>query len=227
MKKGVWVLSMALALLGCKEDPPANGAAAGVGAAGFAGGAAGAVAGAGAAGTGAAGMTAGAGGAGAAGMGGASGIPGCSAATAGMPSALHAAAVEALAAMPPSSSCGGSTSCHQGVGKAGLVLLNVADLRTALVDKPSCEAPAIPLVDDSMGDAGLNNSWLWTKLTAPTDASGALTSNTAWGTSGSCGQTPSQPYGLRMPWGFAGTTYLSEANMAKVRNWICAGAPGP
>jgi hypothetical protein len=106
-------------------------------------------------------------------------------------------------------------------------LLNAPDLRTLLVGKMSCEAPAIPLVDGSMGDAALNNSWLWIKLTAPTDSSGNLVSNTAWGTIGNCGQTPPGGYGLRMPWGFSGMTYLSDANMAKVRNWICAGAPGP
>jgi hypothetical protein len=223
MKKGVSVFSMVLALLGCTEDPATNGTA-GMAAPAGAGGAGGVAA----AGTGGAGAGGGAGGTGMAGMGAGGAIPGCSAAMPGMPSALHAAAVEALAAMPPTSSCGGSTSCHQGAGKAMLSLLNVTDLRMALVDKMSCEAPMIPLVSGSMGDAALNNSWLWIKLTAPTDSSGNLVSNPAWGAVGSgCGQTPPSGYGLRMPWGFSGTTYLSDANMAKVRNWICAGAPGP
>jgi hypothetical protein len=222
MKKVVCVLSMVLALLGCKEDPPASNTTNGMAGTGAPlGGASGVGAG------GAAGAVAGTGGMGAGGMGAAGAVPGCSAAMPGMPAALHTAAVEALAAMPPTSTCGGSTSCHQGAGKAMLSLLNMTDMRTALVGKMSCEAPMIPLVDGSMGDAALNNSWLWIKLTAPTDASGNLVSNPAWGTPGSCGQTPPSGYGLRMPWGFAGTMYLGEANMAKIRNWICAGAPGP
>jgi hypothetical protein len=226
MMKGVCVFSMVLVLLGCKEDPATPVGGAGMGGAPVAG-ASGA---GGVSASGAGGAAAGGGGTGMAGMGGGSGaIPGCSAAMPGMPSALHAAAVEALAAMPPTSSCGGSTSCHQGAGKAMLSLLNVTDLRMALVGKMSCEAPMLPLVDGSMGDAALNNSWLWIKLTAPTDSSGNLVANPAWGPVGmtGCGQMPPSGYGLRMPWGFSGTTYLSDANMAKVRNWICAGAPGP
>jgi hypothetical protein len=253
MMKAVCLASMVLALLACGDDEPSDGVAgaggaagsagAGAGGAGVAGGAgitagAGGMAGAGAGGAGAGGAAgmAGMGGAGTggaagmAGMGGAAAaIPGCSVAdTSAAPSALHAAAVEALAAMPPMSSCGGSTSCHQGTGKAGLSLLGVTDLRMTLAGKASCEVPSIPVVDgDATGDAALSNSWLWIKLTAPVDGSGALIADPSWEMSGNCGQMPGQPYGGRMPWGFFADDYLSEANMAKVRNWLCAGAPGP
>lgn len=239
-------LAVVLALLGCGGDSgngdmmnPLAGAGAGgvptagagVGAAGM--GAAGVgvagtgAAGMGVAGTGAAGMGAagmGMAGMGAAGMGGGDSVPGCSAAdTSVTGSAAHAGAVEVLAAASP---CGFS-SCHQGpTGKADLVLTNEMDLRTLLVGVNSCQVPAIPLVADGGGDTALDNSWLWIKLTAPSDPSGVITGDPAWGTAVNCGQMGNQPYGLRMPWSNT-DALVDDERLAKVRNWICAGAPGP
>lgn len=124
----------------------------------------------------------------------------------------------------PMSPCAFS-SCHtEKLKKANLVLdLSVPDLKALLVDKVSCEAPALKLVDSSGGDAGLNKSWLWLKLAAPADPSGILTPNPAWGTPGSCGQMSGQEYGVRMPYG----SEWEPAKRAAVKAWICAGAPGP
>ncbi|MET0343878.1 MAG: hypothetical protein ABW252_22885 [Polyangiales bacterium] len=136
--------------------------------------------------------------------------------------ALHAAAAGLLTQQTP---CGFS-SCHTGSSRAraGLRLLGATDLRTLLVDKASCIAPSLPLVDGSGGAAALERSWLWQKLAAPTDASGVLQSRPAWGAPVSCGQDPSEPHGLQMP---LATGPLEAADLAVVRSWICAGAPGP
>lgn len=116
-------------------------------------------------------------------------------------------------------------SCHtEKLKKAQLVLdLSITDLKATLVDKPSCEAPALKLVASGGGDAALQKSWLWLKLTAPADASDVLTSNPAWGTPGNCGQMSGQDYGVRMPFG-AGA--WEDNKKAAVKAWICAGAPG-
>jgi hypothetical protein len=173
------------------------------------------------------GMMAGTGGMmGVSGMGGGSGLTGACAdadISAG-PAALHMAAVGVLAGSSP---CGFS-SCHMGSGKAKLVLMGSTDLKTLLVGKPSCEAASIPLVDGSGGETGLNNSWLWLKLTAATDGAGTgkLVSQAAWGTPGSCGQDGDKPFGQRMPWG-NGDGMLDAAKLASIKAWICAGAPGP
>jgi hypothetical protein len=162
-------------------------------------------------------------GAGAAGMGGGGEFAGCEVADmSAAPSALHAAAAAVLTVASP---CGFG-SCHAGQGKAGLVLLNATDLRMTMVGKASCQVPAIPLVDAAGGNAGLANSWLWLKLTAPADASGVMTGDAAWGAGVNCGQSGGQMYGLRMPWSNTDTP-LEDARLAAVRNWICAGAPGP
>ena len=136
------------------------------------------------------------------------------------PAALHRAALEVLTPMTP---CGFS-DCHAGRGKAGLTLVGAVDLRTLLVGKSACEASTVPLVDARGGELGLRNSWLWLKLDSQVDAEGALPSNTAWGVGQSCGQLPTQPYGVLMP---LNSPRLEGARRDAVRAWICAGAPGP
>jgi len=151
------------------------------------------------------------------------GVPGCEIAdaSAGGP-ALHAAAADVLTMMSP---CGFS-SCHVGTGKAGLVLLGATNLNMLLVGKPSCEAPNVPLVDGAGGDAGLLHSYIWIKLTGAADSGGSIMGDPAWGTGGACGQTPSAPYGIRMPQ-MATNMTTSDTRLAAIRNWICAGAPAP
>ena len=135
--------------------------------------------------------------------------------------ALHA---EVAALLTPQSPCGFS-ACHAGSrAKAGLRLTGIADLRAQLVDKPACEAPSLPLVDGTGGAQALARSWLWQKLVAPSDQSGALLTHPAWGSAQSCGQAPSEPFGMLMPLA-AGALPADE--LAVVRRWICAGAPGP
>ena len=116
-------------------------------------------------------------------------------------------------------------SCHtEKIKKGQLVLdLTVMDLK-ALVGKPSCEAPALKLVDASGGDAGLAKSWLWLKLVAKIDPSNILISDPSWGAPGACGQMSGQEYGVRMPYG---SSEWEETKLAAVKAWICAGAPGP
>lgn len=160
------------------------------------------------------------------GMGGGMGTGACADAdtSAGGP-ALHMAAA---AVLTPASPCGFS-SCHTGVGKAKLTLMGSMDLKTLLVDKPSCEAPMLPLISSMGGEEGLNHSWIWQKLTAMTDSSGTgkLVENAAWGMSSpSCGQPGDQPFGIRMPWTNS-DMMLDAAKLASIKAWICAGAPGP
>jgi hypothetical protein len=176
------------------------------------------VAGIGVSGTGVAG--AGVAGTGAAGMG--ASVPGCEAADPSVTGgALYAGAAEVLAADSP---CGFS-ACHMAANHAKLKLAGVTDLHATLVGMPSCEAPTIPLIDSKGGNAGLQNSWLWLKLTSPADSSsGNLIMQSSWPAPGACGQMSG--YGFRMP--MTGAADLLEApRLAKIRNWICAGAPGP
>jgi hypothetical protein len=126
---------------------------------------------------------------------------------------------------PASTSTCGFNSCHVGTGKAGLILSGATDLKALLVGKASCEVPAIPLVDGAGMDAGLNNSWLWLKLTKPTDTDGNIIPEAAWGTPGSCGQDGVMSFGVLMPKG--AFEPMAEPKLAKIRNWICAGAPAP
>ncbi len=146
----------------------------------------------------------------------------CAAAdTSSAPQALHAAAAQVLTQASP---CGLSI-CHDGDRpESGLGLLGVADLRAALVDKPSCQAPTLPLVDADGGNPALANSWLWQKLVAPANSSGALTASADFGQSASCAQEPGEPFGVRMP---KGSLTLSDERLFAIRDWICAGAPGP
>ena len=135
---------------------------------------------------------------------------------------LHANALAALTA----NSCAGSTSCHQGSGKAKLVLKDMPNMRTLLVDKKSCEAPNIPLVDSTGNAKALANSWLWIKLTGPLSSAGDVMGNAAtFGMPGTCDQASFGTYGIRMPFGYGATMTYPDAN--KIRDWICAGAPGP
>jgi hypothetical protein len=143
---------------------------------------------------------------------------------------LHATAAAAIvpATMTNKLPCAFS-ACHDGVQKkAGLNLDSpMTDLKATLVGKPSCEVPAISLVDGSGGDAALAKSWLWLKLTAPIDASAGLVADPTWGMGGAaCGQDSGQPFGVRMPKA-GGPEGLSEMRLSAVRDWICAGAPGP
>jgi hypothetical protein len=152
------------------------------------------------------------------------GVPGCEAAVAGTPTELHEAAKNVLNAAGTCS----FGSCHTpDQHKANLVLLGAPDMRTLLVNKASCQAPILPLVKEGCGDDALLNSWLWIKLVAPADASGVLATDPVWGTPGEpCDKPGGQPFGIRMPWG-SGNMVTSEARLAPIRNWICAGAPGP
>jgi hypothetical protein len=172
---------------------------------------------------------------GAAGMTGAAGmvsgdapVPGCEAADKTVVgAAAHAAAVSVLTAQLP---CGVS-SCHGGMmPQLGVALFDAKDLRTLLVDKPSCEAPSVMLIDKSGGDVALSKSWIWQKLTAPTNrmAGDTVIPQAAWGNPGTTCMSfmgTVMGFGIRMPLGTANV--LDESDLSKIRNWICAGAPGP
>lgn len=154
-------------------------------------------------------------------------VAGCEAAVMSDPATMYAA-VNALLNPPDvtmPTPCGFS-SCHAGNGKAKLVLLGKTDLRATMVDVPSCLAPNVPLVDGRGGQMALDNSWLWIKLVGAADSAGIITANPAWGMGGACDQTPAAPYGIRMPQ-MASPKTASEERLATIRNWICAGAPGP
>jgi hypothetical protein len=154
------------------------------------------------------------------------GKPGCSAAVSMPPAMLHAAMVTTFTQTTGTmASCAASSSCHQmSSPKAMLTLGGVTDLRTALVDKKSCIAPMVPLVSGMGGDAALANSWLWIKLAAPLDGNGNIPFKPEWGTPGAtCGVMTPGTGGIRMPFGVD----PEAPQLAVVRNWICAGAPGP
>jgi hypothetical protein len=153
----------------------------------------------------------------------------CAGATTTGGPALHAAVVALLTQPSSPTAMNGPcafSSCHAAnVKKANLILDTVTmDLKAALVDKPSCEAPTYKLVDSSGGDAALQKSWLWQKLTAPDDTSGLITTKPEWGMPGSCGQMGVN-FGVRMPYG--SPDLWAPEKLATIRNWICAGAPGP
>ena len=99
------------------------------------------------------------------------------------------------------------------------------DLNKLLVGKASCEAPALPLVDGSGGDGALAKSWLWQKFVAPAGSDGQMIAKPEWGTAVlTCGQE--KEFGLRMP--RSQTADLpTESKLKAIRDWICAGAPGP
>jgi hypothetical protein len=142
------------------------------------------------------------------------------------PAMLHADAA-AILTTPMGGTCNFS-SCHiPPNGKAKLTLAGVANLAT-LVGVPSCQVPTIPLVAAGGGDAALQNSWLWLKLTAPTVANDvALVANPTWGAGAvaDCEATPAMPFGVIMP--KTATKPLDENKLGPIRRWICGGAPGP
>jgi hypothetical protein len=114
-------------------------------------------------------------------------------------------------------------SCHNtGKKAAQLALPFGGNLAEITVGKPSCEVPAMPLVDASGGDAALKNSWLYHKLAGPVDGSANLIAEPSWGEPGSCGQMSG--FGVRMPVS-AGSDGVGEAKLAIIKEWICAGAP--
>ena len=116
-------------------------------------------------------------------------------------------------------------SCHNMGKKAAQLALPLGgNLIEALVNKPSCEAPNLKLVEPGGGDAALKKSWLYMKLAAPVDGNAALIPDPAWGTPGQCGQM--EGFGARMPIS-SGADGVGEAKLAVAREWICAGAPGP
>jgi hypothetical protein len=206
------LIAVILALAGCKKTSShPSGGAGGVGGL-----------------SGVSGVSAAAGIGAAAGMGAVSAaVPGCEAADATVTgSAAHAGAFSVIGQMLP---CGLSM-CHGGTGQAKLVLFGSKDLKATLVGKPSCEAPTMPLVDPQGGTAALNHSWLWQKLTAPDMSTDALIVQSAWGAPGTCpttgfGSGQITGFGDRMPYG--GLATLDAGPLGQIRNWICAGAPGP
>lgn len=216
------------ALIGCGGDdgttaPPAGtSGAAGNAGTGMSAAGSGAVSGGGAAGGGAAGT-------GSAGTGASGGALTCAGATMGAPAALHMAAAMAILPTTNQGPCAFG-SCHDDKSKkAGLSLVGGAmlDLKSQTVGKTACEAPTLMIVDGSGGDAALAKSWLWQKLTSTADSDGALKTNAAWGTpSLTCGQTSGQDFGIRMPWTNTDMP-LGMDKLKAIRDWICAGAPGP
>jgi hypothetical protein len=94
----------------------------------------------------------------------------------------------------------------------------------AVVNKPACEAPNLKLVDPSGGDKALANSYLYLKLAAPVDGSANLVPDPAWGSPMNCGQP--MDFGARMPVG-SGEMGVGDEKLAIMKEWICAGAPGP
>jgi hypothetical protein len=120
------------------------------------------------------------------------------------------------------------SSCHTAsVHKAKLVLDGSTgmELHALTVGKPSCEAPALNLVDSSGGDKALANSWLWQKLIAPSTSDGALTTKPEWGAPVNCGQISGQAFGHRMPDSSTATLLEPGSKLISIRDWICAGAP--
>jgi hypothetical protein len=210
------VLLMVALLVGCSGDAPSPSTTAGSGGTGFAGSMQAGM-----------GAVAGTGGP-AAGSGGSSGMLDltCASAAKGTPAQLHAGAVMALLPQGNNKGCAFG-SCHDLQSmKANLVLLEQPnDLNKLLVGKASCEAPTLPLVDASGGDAALAKSWLWQKFVAPAGPDGQMIPKPEWGTAVlTCGQE--QGFGLRMPRSQT-ADLLTESKLTAVRDWICAGAPGP
>jgi hypothetical protein len=217
------VLGLSLPLLACSSDPLPTAPAGAAGSPGVTAGS-GPTAGGG---TGTAGGTAPvAAGSSAAGGGAPAGEPNvttCVGAATG--ATLYADAAAWL--LPAGSKTCAFSSCHDAKAhKASLILEGTdttMDLKTLLVDKPSCEVPTLSLIASGGGDAALAKSWLWQKLTAPADPSGNVTAKPEWGTATSCGQMGG--FGVRMPMGQVDLS--PTAKLDAVRSWICGGATGP
>ncbi|MDD9943163.1 MAG: hypothetical protein OXU20_19130 [Myxococcales bacterium] len=92
-----------------------------------------------------------------------------------------------------------------------------------LVIKPSCQT-TMPLVDQSGGTAALMNSWLYWKVAGETEeVGGILVAQPGWMATGeNCGQD--SDFGTLMPMSVSDPI---ESAVTAVKNWICAGAPGP
>jgi hypothetical protein len=81
------------------------------------------------------------------------------------------------------------------------------------------------VVKSGGGQAALDGSYLWQKLTAPVDAAGDVIAKPEWGAGvTTCNQTGANPFGVRMP---PIGMDISDTRLAPIRNWICAGAMGP
>lgn len=147
--------------------------------------------------------------------------PGCEAANPGTPADLHAGALMAM-----TGSCA-FASCHNADGNRAMLVIAAGDnLNTTLVDKASCQHMSMPLVKSGGGNDALLGSWLWQKLAAPMDADYNVIAKPEWGAPNmGCQQMGGAPFGARMPATFG--IELSASNLAKVRDWICAGAAGP
>jgi hypothetical protein len=113
-------------------------------------------------------------------------------------------------------------SCHNASKKAAQLQLTVGTSLAELVGKPSCEVPAMSLVQGGGGDTALAKSWLYQKLAAPVDGSASLVVDPSWGTPGQCGQMGD--FGMRMPLA-GGAEGVGEAKLNAIKEWICAGAP--
>ena len=177
------------------------------------------------AGTGAAGMAVAAAGTGGAPASMATGPFACGPKSTKAPAEIYAAAAAALVPTEanPMLPCAFG-SCHNASKKAAQLSLVVGTNLAELVGKPSCESPNLKLVEPGGTDAALAKSWLYQKLAAPVDGSASLIADPAWGTPGSCGQMGD--FGMRMPIS-GGADGVGEAKLAVIREWICAGAPGP
>lgn len=131
------------------------------------------------------------------------------------------------------------TSCHGGAGPgAGRLNLarSIADgsLREDLVDRPSCQYSAMPLVLPGAPE----RSWLYLKVAGPHSGQRLeFTPEPSWDPGIMPDATGSYPpsmcplveggsiaFGAMMP---IGTTGLDASRAETIRAWIVAGAPGP
>jgi len=123
--------------------------------------------------------------------------------------------------------------CHresQAPSSAGLQLtgpmsMDRAEDLLSLVVRSACEID-MPVVDQSGGDAGLANSWLYWKVAGPAGTGAMIEARPEWmaGSESCVGLDTPGTFGLLMP---LGATEPVESVLTAVRNWICAGAPGP
>lgn len=129
-----------------------------------------------------------------------------------------------------------NANCHGGTGGlAGLNLgaaITAGDMRTALVNVPSCEYSLMDLVEPGDPD----NSWLIVKVTAPFVAMGdanppatqvgdlIFTPDSTWNESMKCNQQI-RGFGQRMPQ--VAPFDIEDDHLDALRTWIEVGAPGP
>jgi hypothetical protein len=132
--------------------------------------------------------------------------------------ATYEQVAELLGAGEAASGCA-VRSCHGSVAEAGLEFAKGDDLIAKLVNVPSCVAPSVKLVVPGKPD----ESWLYIKLTAETNAQGDLVPDPSWGEPENCGQ--GKNFGKRMP--RLGNVSWEAEKIEAIRSWIAAGAPGP